>query len=121
MVLFVGDGSFQVTAQDLSTYIRNNLKPVVFLINNDGYTIERFVLSPDECTPIAPVFLLTGSPRNSAEPSPIGTRSTTTSSRGPTTFCPTCSPAARMKPPRAPTCSPRTSSTMCVCRANQQQ
>lgn len=43
-VLFVGDGSFQVTCQDLSTMIRNNLKPVIFLINNDGYTIERVIV-----------------------------------------------------------------------------
>ena len=42
-VLFVGDGSFQVTCQDLSTMIRNHLKPVIFLINNDGYTIERVI------------------------------------------------------------------------------
>jgi indolepyruvate decarboxylase len=42
-VLFVGDGSFQVTGQDLSTMIRNHLKPVIFLINNDGYTIERVI------------------------------------------------------------------------------
>jgi len=44
VVLFVGDGSFQVTCQDLSTMIRNRLKPVIFLINNDGYTIERVVV-----------------------------------------------------------------------------
>ncbi|MGD1045155.1 MAG: thiamine pyrophosphate-binding protein [Bacteroidota bacterium] len=44
VVLFVGDGSFQVTCQDLSTMIRNHLKPVVFLINNDGYTIERVIV-----------------------------------------------------------------------------
>ena len=43
VVLFVGDGSFQVTCQDVSTMIRNRLKPVVFLINNDGYTIERVI------------------------------------------------------------------------------
>ena len=43
VVLFVGDGSFQVTCQDLSTMIRNRLKPVIFLINNDGYTIERVI------------------------------------------------------------------------------
>ena len=42
-VLFVGDGSFQVTCQDLSTMIRNRLKPFIFLINNDGYTIERVI------------------------------------------------------------------------------
>jgi len=43
VVLFVGDGSFQVTCQGLSTMIRNHLKPVIFLINNDGYTIERVI------------------------------------------------------------------------------
>jgi indolepyruvate decarboxylase len=43
-VLFVGDGSFQVTCQDLSTMIRHRLKPVIFLINNDGYTIERVIV-----------------------------------------------------------------------------
>jgi indolepyruvate decarboxylase len=42
-VLFVGDGSFQVTCQDLSTMIRNHIKPVIFLLNNDGYTIERVI------------------------------------------------------------------------------
>ena len=44
IVLFVGDGSFQVTCQDLSTMIRNHLKPLIFLINNDGYTIERVIV-----------------------------------------------------------------------------
>jgi indolepyruvate decarboxylase len=44
VVLFVGDGSFQVTCQDLSTMIRYARKPVVFLINNDGYTIERVIV-----------------------------------------------------------------------------
>jgi TPP-dependent 2-oxoacid decarboxylase len=43
VVLFVGDGSFQVTCQDLSTMIRNRLEPVIFLINNEGYTIERVI------------------------------------------------------------------------------
>ncbi len=43
-VLFVGDGAFQVTGQDLSTMIRQGLKPIIFLINNDGYTIERVIV-----------------------------------------------------------------------------
>jgi len=43
VVLFVGDGAFQVAAQELSTIIRNGLKPVVSLLNNDGYTIERVI------------------------------------------------------------------------------
>jgi indolepyruvate decarboxylase len=40
-LLFVGDGSFQLTAQELSTMLRHDYKPVIFLINNGGYTIER--------------------------------------------------------------------------------
>ena len=43
VILFVGDGAFQVTCQDLSTMIRNHIKPIVFLLNNDGYTIERVI------------------------------------------------------------------------------
>ena len=42
-VLFIGDGSFQMTAQELSTIIKEKLDVVVFLINNDGYTIERCI------------------------------------------------------------------------------
>jgi len=44
VVLFVGDGSFQVTCQDLSTLIRHGQKPIIFLLNNDGYTIERVIV-----------------------------------------------------------------------------
>lgn len=40
-IVLVGDGAFQMTAQSLSTAFYHNLKPIIFLINNDGYTIER--------------------------------------------------------------------------------
>lgn len=42
-VLFIGDGSAQLTIQELATFFRQNLHPVIFLINNDGYTIERSI------------------------------------------------------------------------------
>ena len=42
-ILFTGDGSFQLTAQEVSTMIRHKLKPILFIINNNGYTIERFI------------------------------------------------------------------------------
>lgn len=42
-VLFIGDGSFQMTVQELSTIIRHNLNVIGFVINNDGYTIERCI------------------------------------------------------------------------------
>lgn len=41
--LFIGDGSFQMTAQELSTLIREDCKPIIFLLNNKGYTIERYI------------------------------------------------------------------------------
>lgn len=47
-VLFQGDGSFQMTAQELSTVMRNQLDMTFFLINNDGYTIERLLHGFDE-------------------------------------------------------------------------
>ncbi|KAL9623509.1 MAG: hypothetical protein Q9160_002190 [Pyrenula sp. 1 TL-2023] len=43
-ILLTGDGSFQVSCQELSTIIRHKVPNlVIFLINNDGYTIERFI------------------------------------------------------------------------------
>ncbi|KAE8382598.1 pyruvate decarboxylase [Aspergillus bertholletiae] len=42
-VLFVGDGSFQLTLQEVSTMIRNELNPIIFVICNEGYTIERYI------------------------------------------------------------------------------
>jgi indolepyruvate decarboxylase len=33
-----------LTAQELSTILRNDFKPFIFLINNRGYTIERAIL-----------------------------------------------------------------------------
>jgi indolepyruvate decarboxylase len=47
-LLFIGDGSFQVAAQELSTILRHDHKPVIFLINNGGYTIERGYLGKTE-------------------------------------------------------------------------
>lgn len=42
-ILLIGDGSFQMTAQELSTIIHQKLNVIVFLFNNDGYTIERCI------------------------------------------------------------------------------
>lgn len=40
-ILISGDGAFQMTAQALSTMLNKNVKPIIFIINNHGYTIER--------------------------------------------------------------------------------
>ncbi len=39
-ITLTGDGSFQLTAQEVSTMIRHGANPIIFLINNRGYTIE---------------------------------------------------------------------------------
>ncbi|PYH41091.1 alpha-keto acid decarboxylase family protein [Aspergillus saccharolyticus JOP 1030-1] len=41
-VLFIGDGSFQFTCQELST-IPRRLNPCSFVICNKGYTVERLI------------------------------------------------------------------------------
>ncbi|KAM3197106.1 hypothetical protein ACQJBY_072650 [Aegilops geniculata] len=40
VISFIGDGSFQVTAQEVSTMLRWEQNNIIFLINNGGYTIE---------------------------------------------------------------------------------
>ncbi|KAH6614765.1 thiamine diphosphate-binding protein [Chaetomium sp. MPI-SDFR-AT-0129] len=42
-ILFVGDGSFQLTAQEVTTMMRHNLRITIFLIYNEGFTIERYI------------------------------------------------------------------------------
>ena len=42
-IVFVGDGAFQMTAQELSTIARHGLNPIIFVLNNKGYTTERFI------------------------------------------------------------------------------
>ena len=43
VVVSIGDGAFQMTAQALSSLIRYNVAPIVFILNNDGYAIERAI------------------------------------------------------------------------------
>jgi len=43
VVLIIGDGSAQLTVQALGAAIRYRLNSVIFIINNDGYTVERAI------------------------------------------------------------------------------
>jgi indolepyruvate decarboxylase len=40
VLAMIGDGSFQLTAQEVAQMIRQKLPVIIFLINNHGYTIE---------------------------------------------------------------------------------
>lgn len=41
--LFIGDGSLQMSVQEISTMIKEKLNIVIFVISNGGYTIERAI------------------------------------------------------------------------------
>jgi alpha-keto-acid decarboxylase len=42
-VLLIGDGAAQLTVQELGVFSREGLSPVIVVVNNDGYTIERMI------------------------------------------------------------------------------
>jgi indolepyruvate decarboxylase len=44
ILVVVGDGAFQMTGMELSTIARHGLNPIVVILNNHGYTTERFLL-----------------------------------------------------------------------------
>ncbi|GGH21726.1 alpha-keto acid decarboxylase family protein [Paenibacillus segetis] len=43
VLLFTGDGSLQLTAQEISSMLYYGCKPIIFVLNNDGYTIEKYL------------------------------------------------------------------------------
>lgn len=47
-VLLIGDGSAQLTIQELGVMVREGLPAVVVLVNNEGYTVERAIHGADQ-------------------------------------------------------------------------
>ncbi|WP_242227223.1 alpha-keto acid decarboxylase family protein [Bacillus cereus group sp. BfR-BA-01315] len=43
VLLFTGDGALQLTAQEISSMLYYGCKPIIFVLNNDGYTIEKYL------------------------------------------------------------------------------
>jgi indolepyruvate decarboxylase len=48
VVLLTGDGAHQFTVQEISQFARYGLKPIVFVLNNSGYLIERLLCREPE-------------------------------------------------------------------------
>jgi indolepyruvate decarboxylase len=42
-LVLVGDGAFQMTCMELSTTVRMGFNPIVVVLNNRGYSTERFI------------------------------------------------------------------------------
>lgn len=48
VLLITGEGSHQLTAQEISQFGRRGLRPIIFVLNNSGYLIERLLCAnPD--------------------------------------------------------------------------
>ncbi|KAH3683771.1 hypothetical protein WICPIJ_005246 [Wickerhamomyces pijperi] len=43
LILLEGDGSAQMTIQEISAFEHLKIKPIIFLLNNNGYTVERII------------------------------------------------------------------------------
>jgi len=43
-IVLVGDGAFQMSCTELSTILKHKLNPIIFVLNNKGYTTERMIL-----------------------------------------------------------------------------
>jgi len=56
MVLITGEGSLQLTVQAFSILNRHGLTPVVFVINNKGYTVERYFHGFDQSYNSVPMW-----------------------------------------------------------------
>jgi len=48
VILIVGEGSLQMTVQEVGSYIRFGFTPILFIINNGGYSIERAINGPEQ-------------------------------------------------------------------------
>ncbi|SDP19798.1 alpha-keto acid decarboxylase family protein [Actinacidiphila guanduensis] len=46
-VLVIGDGAAQLTVQEFGTIAREGLDPIIIVVNNDGYTVERAINGPN--------------------------------------------------------------------------
>ncbi|EJP0770822.1 indolepyruvate decarboxylase, partial [Salmonella enterica subsp. enterica serovar Montevideo] len=43
VILIIGDGAAQLTIQKMGSMLRDGQAPVILLLNNDGYTVERAI------------------------------------------------------------------------------
>lgn len=48
VVLIVGDGAAQLTIQELGSMLRDKQRPLILLLNNEGYTVERAIHGPEQ-------------------------------------------------------------------------
>src|SRR5262249_30419197 len=77
VVVFTGDGGFQMSAQCLSTQARYKLNPIIFVVNNGVYGVEQWLAN-------AGVFQVHNGDKSSDKEKAV------TSPDDPTGFSPSC-------------------------------
>lgn len=74
-ILFEGDGSLQMTVQAISDVLRNNVQNLtIFVLNNDGYTIERWIHGMKATYNDVPMWRYTDAPHFFGADLPINRR-----------------------------------------------
>ncbi|MCF6689685.1 alpha-keto acid decarboxylase family protein [Raoultella terrigena] len=48
VVLIIGDGAAQLTIQEMGSMLRDKQRPLILLLNNEGYTVERAIHGPEQ-------------------------------------------------------------------------
>jgi TPP-dependent 2-oxoacid decarboxylase len=74
IVLIIGDGGFQRTASELGTMLAQGIAPVVIVLSNGGYTIERAIHNPSAAYHHIPSWNWAGLPATVAKDAATVTR-----------------------------------------------
>jgi len=48
VIAITGDGAAQLTIQELGSMLRDKQRPVIMVLNNEGYTVERAIHGPNQ-------------------------------------------------------------------------
>ncbi|MCD4561750.1 indolepyruvate decarboxylase [Lelliottia nimipressuralis] len=48
VIVLTGDGAAQLTIQEMGSMLRDNQHPVILVLNNEGYTVERAIHGPKQ-------------------------------------------------------------------------
>ncbi|HDR2625655.1 indolepyruvate decarboxylase [Enterobacter cancerogenus] len=48
VIVLTGDGAAQLTIQELGSMLRDKQHPIVLVLNNEGYTVERAIHGPEQ-------------------------------------------------------------------------
>ena len=48
VIVLTGDGAAQLTIQELGSMLRDKQRPIILVLNNEGYTVERAIHGPEQ-------------------------------------------------------------------------